>query len=160
MTAGTAVAAMTKPLGRSARWGTVALVAPLAAGALAAATSWGVTHQPATSGTSSAPREASEDGVQAVSAVQEAQGRDKSLIALQKQASNEHARVIRMQQILHRVNARTRALARTPIPGYRGVAPSTRSLSLGSSSAGTTVAAPPRVAAAPAPATHASTGAS
>jgi hypothetical protein len=155
----TAVAAMTKPLGRRARWGSVALVAPLAAGALAAATSWGVAHQPATSGTSSSPGEASDDGVQAVSAVQETQGRDKSLVALQKQASTEQARVIRLQHILHRVNARTRALALAPIPGYHG-ASSTGSVSVGSSSAGGTVAAPPRGVAAPAPATHASTGAS
>lgn len=142
---------MTEPAGRSARWGTLAVVAPLAAAALAAATGWGVAHPPAMSGTNAS--EAGLSAGQTGAAAQDTAGFDKSLHALQQQASTQQARVVRLQKMLNRLHAQTRALARAPLTGAIGS---------GSVSAGGTVsvAAPPRVTAAPAPATHASTGAS
>jgi hypothetical protein len=153
---------MTEPVGRSARWGTAAVVAPLAAAALAAATGWGVAHQPSASGKNSPQSSGTAASAgRAVAAGQEPAALDKSLIALQQQASTEQARVIRLQKILNRLNAHTRALARAPLPGYNGASSAGGSVSVaGSGGAGAAVAAPPPVVAAPAPATHTSTGAS
>lgn len=157
----TAVVAMTE-LGRSARWGTAAFVAPLAAVALAAATGWGVAHPPAASGKNTTADKPSDAGPadRAVAAGQQTAGLDKSGLALQQQASTEQARVVRLQKVLNRVNARTRALANAPLPGFSGGSSTVRTVSSGGT---ITVAAPPRVSTAPAPAapaTHASTGAS
>lgn len=157
---------MTEPVGRSARWGTIVVVAPLAAAALAVATSWGVTHPPVASGQSSSTGQASAPAVPAGhedSAGQDTAYLDKSVLALQQQALTERGRVIRLQRILDRVNARTRAVARAPLTGVGDSSSTGRSASAGSGGGGS-VAAPPRVAAAPAraaaPATHTSTGAS
>jgi hypothetical protein len=149
---------MTEPVGRSARWGTVALVAPLAAAALAGATSWGIAHPPASSGKSTSTDQGSNAAGQAAAGGEETRKLDKSMLVLQRTATNEQARVIRLQKILNRLHARTRALSHAPLPGSGGVS-STSPASAG----GVGVAAPPRVSAqapAPAPATHTSTGAS
>jgi hypothetical protein len=146
-------------LGRNARWGTAAVVAPLAAVALAAATTWGVAHPPAASGKNTSADKPSVAGPpdRAVAPGQQTAGLDKSRLALQQQASTEQARVIRLQKILNGLNAHTRAVARAPLPGFSGGSSTVRSASTGGT---VTVAAPPRLAAAPAPATHTSTGAS
>jgi hypothetical protein len=150
---------MTEHMGRTARWGTLALVAPMAAGAFAVATAWGNAHQPTTSASST-------DGADAPAAgtaqAQVAATLDKSLVALQQQALAEQARVTRLQQALERVRTRTRALRRAPLPGVGGPAVGGSSSQSTSSHVGTTAAAPPPVvtAPAPAPATHAKTGAS
>jgi hypothetical protein len=162
----TAVAAMTE-LGRTARWGTAALVAPLAAAALSAATSWGAAHPPAGSGkNSSTDQPADVAATGAGAAGQNTAALDKSRLVLQRQATAEQAAVIRLQKMLNRLNARTRALARAPIPRANGAASTGGVLPVVSSTGGQAgVAAPPVVAAAPAPAapaptTHGSTGAS
>lgn len=142
---------MTEPVGRSARWGTVAVVAPLAAAALAVATGWGVAHPPASSGKTSSTGQESDAAGQAMAAGEDSYGLDKSMLVLQRTAAAEQARVIRLEKLLDRLQARTRALARAPLP------------SSGAATAGGGVAAPPRVSAqapAPRPATHTSTGAS
>jgi hypothetical protein len=160
----TAVAAMTE-LGRTARWGTAALVAPLAAAALSAATSWGAAHPPAASGKNSSTDQPA-DVAAAGAAGQDTAALDKSRLVLQRQATAEQAAVIRLQKMLNRLNARTRALARAPIPRANGAASTGGVLPVVSSTGGQAgVAAPPVVAAAPAPAapaptTHGSTGAS
>jgi hypothetical protein len=159
----TAVVTMTD-LGRTARWGTAALVAPLAAAALAAATSWGAAHPPVTSGqNSSTDQQPDVAAGPALVLRQETRSLDKSRLALQQQATTEQARVIRLQKILDRLHARTQALARAPIPGLGGSSRTGGAISVHSPAGGqVAVAAPPRVAAAPAPApaTHGSTGAS
>jgi hypothetical protein len=150
-------------LGRAARWGTAALVAPLAAAALSAATSWGAAHPPATSGkNSSTDQPADVAATGAGVAGQDTAALDKSRLVLQRQATAEQAAVIRLQKMLTRLNARTRALARAPIPG---VSAGTSMPVVSSTGGQLAVAAPPVVAAAPAPAapaptTHGSTGAS
>jgi hypothetical protein len=160
------VASMTE-LGRTARWGTAALVAPLAAAALSAATSWGAAHPPAASGKNSSTDQQSDAAVSAGGAGGRATAAlDKSRLALQQQATAEQAAVIRLQKILHRLHARTRALARAPMPGLSWGTAAGGTMPVARSTGGqVAVAAPPVVAAAPAPAapaptTHVSTGAS
>jgi hypothetical protein len=149
-------------LGRAARWGTAALVAPLAAAALSAATSWGAAHPPAASGKNSSTDQAADVAATGAGVAGQDAALDKSRLVLQRQATAEQAAVIRLQKMLTRLNARTRALARAPIPGVSAGA----SMPVVSSTGGqVAVAAPPVVAAAPAPAapaptTHGSTGAS
>jgi hypothetical protein len=158
----TAVATMTD-LGRTARWGSAALVAPLAAAALAAATSWGAAHPPAGSGKNSSTEQAADPDAAEGGAVAAGQETplDKHLLFLQQRAMTEQASVLHLEKKLNRLKRRTRAIARAPIPGVGG----------GSSTAGVvsanggqiSIAGPPRVQAAPAPAppaTHSSTGAS
>lgn len=152
-TSTTVVATMTDRFGRSARWGTAAIVAPLAAAALAVATSWGVAHPPDSSGKNTSSDKPSDDAGRTPVTGHEPRGIDKSMLVLQRTATAEQVRVIRLQKRLHLLHARTRALSRAPLPSSR------------EASAGGVVAAPPRVSAqapapAPAPATHASTGAS
>jgi hypothetical protein len=155
---------MTEHIGRTARWGTLALVAPMAAGAFAVATAWGNAHQP----TTAVSNGSSDDEDEQATAAGTAQGEDaapldKSLVTLQQQALAEQARVTRLQHALDRVRARTRALRRAPLPGVSGPAlGGSSSQSTSSHSGGSTAAAPPPVvsAPAPAPATHAKTGAS
>jgi hypothetical protein len=74
----------------------------------------------------------------------------------------EQASVIHLQKMLNRLNRRTRALARAPLPGFGGGSSGGGAVSAGGSAGGSiSVAAPPRVQSAPAPpATHGSTGAS
>jgi hypothetical protein len=154
-----AVATMPEPVGRSARWGTVAVVAPLAAAALAVATSWGVAHPPGSSGTAASTGQESDAAGQAVADGEDSAGLDKTMLALEQAATSERARVLRLQKILHRLQARTRAVSRAPLSGGGG-GYSTPLTTVGGAGGGT-VAAPPRVSAlAPAPATHTSTGAS
>jgi hypothetical protein len=149
-------------LGRTARWGTAALVAPLAAAALSAATSWGAAHPPAASGKNSSTDQQSDAAVSAGG--QATAALDKSRLALQQQATAEQEAVIRLQKILHRLHARTRALARAPMPGVSGGTSAGGTMPVAGSTGGQgAVAAPPVVAAAPAappPTTHSSTGAS
>ena len=127
------------------RWGALAVVAPAAAVALAAATGWAIANPPATSGTSAVAPVGSVGGEQGGAV-------DKPLASLQQLAVAERARVIRLQQRLHRINARTQAIAHAPVPGAAGA----------SSRGGGHVSAPPPVVAAPRPlpGTHTSTGAS
>ena len=158
-------AAWMTELGRTARWGTAALVAPLAAAALSAATSWGAAHPPAASGKNSSTDQQSDAAVSAGGAGGQATAAlDKSRLALQQQATAEQEAVIRLQKILHRLHARTRALARAPMPGVSGGTSAGGTMPVGGSTSGQgAVAAPPVVAAAPAappPTTHGSTGAS
>jgi hypothetical protein len=143
---------MTEATGRGTGWGTLAVVAPAAAVALAAATGWAIANPPLTPDAPAAaagPAGAADD-------LSPDQGPgsavDKPLVRLEREALAERARVVRLEKRLHRINARTSAVARTPLPPAAG-----------SSRAGS-VAAPPRVAPVPAPnpapPTHTSTGAS
>lgn len=128
------------------RWGALAVVAPIAGVALAAATGWAIANPPATSGT---------PAVAPVDTVGQQQGGavDKPLASLQQRAVTERARVIRLQQTLHRINAWTQAIAQAPVPGAAGAS---------SRGGGHVSIAPPPVVAAPGPVpgTHTSTGAS
>ncbi|MGZ4469389.1 MAG: hypothetical protein ACXVXB_12980 [Nocardioidaceae bacterium] len=159
---------MTEAVGRSARWGTLAVVAPVAAAVFAAATGWGVAHPPATSGKSSSASPVSDPPPADRAAASGPEGGvrlDKPLVALQQRALTEQARVIRLQRTLNRLNARTRAITRAPLPGSAGAASGGGSASLPRSGGGAVaVAGPPRVATSPAraaaPATHTTTGAS
>lgn len=155
------VATMTELVVRSARWGTVAVVAPLAAAALAVATGWGVAHPPASSGKATSTGQESDAAGQAVAAAEDSAGLDKSMLVLEQTATSEQARVLRLQKILHHLQARAQAVSRAPLPGGGGGYSTPLTAARGSG--GGAVAAPPRVsaqAAAPAPATHTSTGAS
>jgi hypothetical protein len=151
---------MTEHVGRTAKWGTLALVAPMAAGAFAMATAWGKAHQPITA-ISNGATDGEDDEAPAAAAARGADTAplDKSLVALQEQARAEQARATRLQRALEHVQARTRALRRSPLPGAGGPAVGGGSTS---HTSGTTAVAPPPVVAAPAPApaTHTKTGAS
>lgn len=152
------VATMTEPVGRSARWGPVAIVAPLAAAALAGATSWGVAHPPGSTGNATSTGQESAAAGQAVADGEDSVGLDKSMLVMEQTATRERARVLRLQKILHRLQARTQAVSRAPLSGGGGYS---SPLTAVGGSGGGAVAAPPRVSAlAPVPATHASTGAS
>ena len=161
---------MTERMARNIKWGTAAVVAPLAAGALTAATAWGVAHPASVAKKATATQDQPEVASGRPVAVVDRSSLDKPTIVLSQAATAEQARVVRLQKALARLHAQTRALSRRPIPGSgggtTGLVPRTYA-----ASGGGVVAAPPAVAVrapaprpapapAPAPVKHTSTGAS
>lgn len=149
-TAMTTVAMMTDSLGRSAGWGTAAVVAPAAAAALALAAGWAVQHQPPSP--DPAPQQTSP-------AQHERFQIDHRSVSLTSRALAQQARVTHLERSLRRVRARTAALLKAPLPsgGVGAVGGTTVAASRGRG--GGSAPAPP-VVAARAPVSHASTGAS
>jgi hypothetical protein len=138
--------ATTDRRGRPVRWGALAVIAPASAIGLAAATGWAAANPPTSQvapvGEASPPQQpgaASEDTRQRA-------GHRDGLARLERQAREERARVVRLQRRLQRIQVRTEALAREPLPGP--------------GSSGAAVPVPPPQPAAGPPATHTSTGAS
>jgi hypothetical protein len=129
-------------------WLAVAVLAPAATGALAVGTGWALAHPPR------------EQAVAAGSAITAADERDlvvdRSEARLHRQALAAQDRVAHLTRVVHRLRARAEALRAAPLPGA-GVS----GFAAPPSSGGGRVSVPaPPVAAAPAPATHTSTGAS
>ena len=139
---------MTDTPGTATGWRSATVLAPAAAAALAVATGWAVAHPP--------PGSAAPTAAPHVVPV-ERTAVDRVDVRLHRQALAAQDRVVHLTRVLHRVQARTRALRDAPLR-VGGV--STGGYAAGRGG-GVSVPAPPVAAApAPAPASHTSTGAS
>jgi hypothetical protein len=165
-----AVAAMTEPSGRAARWTAAALAAPVVAGVFAGTTTWATRADPLHSGsTNGGPRAASGSPSAASSAVT-----DPTLEVLRQQLAAEQRTMNQLAGKVAAVRARATALGRATGSGGAG---GTAARGSGNSAGAASAAARPtgsnhsdttsggRGAAAPAapsppPPTHGNTGAS